>query len=610
MPRRIGGGRKRRNWIASVRLGDPFLPLGDAAGGVTHPAAVRGGLTAVAQAVKALTSPAATRSAAIAAVKTGKAASVTADGRAAAIARAGDGVGDLYWSNVVLLLDMETGVDASAAFIDRSLSARTVTANGDAQVDTAVVKYGTRAALFDGTGDYLQCADTPDFNIGTGDFTVELWVNIAAIAVDQAIIALRLTADADTQYLYRRASTDPTNPNKLGLSDSTLTRAFSDSALPSTTWVHIAWVRASGVHTLFVAGVLQSATWSSGGAPAGAYDPTAIRIGLHPLGVQPLTGSVDEVRITNGVARYSATFTPPGSGFPQWAAGPAKSVAFGAASRGAVLAADATAKAITTAAETRAGVGGAAVAVQTTGVTTSAAAVAGGRSSNTAAKALTLGEAANGGLRAADTSTKAATSPATARAAPRADDAGTKRASAAVAASAGLRADDTGTKRASASAAASAGPRAEDASTKQASATAATAAGPRADAATTPSTPSGVTTSATASAGLRAAATGTAGGVAAPEPIGGGFAFRQPTRKQRTLREPARHVVTSASAGARLRGAASSQRAATAPAHAGLAAPSLSAQTLRTGWAQADQQLAAMRALAEYRFIASRRPHG
>jgi hypothetical protein len=119
-----------------------------------------------------------------------------------------------------------------------------------------------------------------------------------------------------------------------------------------------------------------------------------------------------------------------------------------------------------------------------------------------------------------------------------------------------------------------------------------------------------VNTSASAQAGVRASATGTVGAAAQAEPIGGGFAFRQPKRKQRALREPARHVVTSAAAGARLRGSVASHRAATAQAHASLAAPSLSAQTLRTGWAQADQQLAAMKALAEYRFIASRRPHG
>lgn len=229
---------------------------------------------------------------------------------------AGGAGGDPSFASVVLLLDMETGTDGSTTFTDRSASPRTVTANGNAQVDTALQKYGTRSLLLDGSGDYLQCADSPDFNIGTGDFTVELWAYMSAVAAAQAIVCLRLTADGDTLYLFRQASTDGTNPNRLMLSDSTANRIAGNGALSNATWVHLAWCRISGVHKLFVDGTLQTNTWTTGGAPAGAYDPTAIRIGLHPLAVQPMNGSIDEVRITNGVARYTANFTPPAAAFP------------------------------------------------------------------------------------------------------------------------------------------------------------------------------------------------------------------------------------------------------------------------------------------------------
>ena len=220
--------------------------------------------------------------------------------------------------DVALLLDMETGADGSTTFIDRSGAARTVTANGNAQVDTTAYKFGTRSALFDGAGDYLECGDSPGFDIGTADFTVELWFlrDGGAEAAENAIVCLRLTADSDTLYLYHQRSTHPTNPHYLALSDSTATRIYSNAALPANTWVHLAWCRIGGVHKLFVGGVLQAATWSSGGSPAGAYDPTAIRIGLHPLGVQPLRASLDEVRITNGLARYTGSFTPPIAAFP------------------------------------------------------------------------------------------------------------------------------------------------------------------------------------------------------------------------------------------------------------------------------------------------------
>jgi hypothetical protein len=216
---------------------------------------------------------------------------------------------------VVLLLDMESGADGSTTFTDISLSGRTVTANGNAQVDTALAKYGTRSCLFDGAGDYLQCGDSPQFYIGTADFTVELWAYTTAVADPQAIICLQLASAGDTLYLYRERSDHPTHPNRLRLSDSTLTRASAGGALAASAWVHIAWCRISGVHKLFVDGSLQSETWSAGGSPGGAYDPTAIRIGMHPLDVQPMAGSVDEVRITNGLARYTGNFTPPAAAF-------------------------------------------------------------------------------------------------------------------------------------------------------------------------------------------------------------------------------------------------------------------------------------------------------
>ncbi len=134
---------------------------------------------------------------------------------------------DPHFANVVLLLDMETGVDGSTSFIDRSASPRTVTANGNAQVDTALSKFGTRSLLLDGTGDFLSTNDTPDFNIGTGNFTVEGQFRTQAVTAAQAMICLRLTGDGDTLYLFREASNNGTGPNRLRLSDSSATRRRS-----------------------------------------------------------------------------------------------------------------------------------------------------------------------------------------------------------------------------------------------------------------------------------------------------------------------------------------------------------------------------------------------
>lgn len=221
---------------------------------------------------------------------------------------------DPHWGNVFLLLDMETGTDGSTTFIDRSSSGRTVTANGNAQVDTGLSKFGSRSAIFDGTGDYLSAADSPNIDIGTGDFTVELYANMTGQSDHQALFAF--DGIGSGLYIYRIGAVDPINNGKLALSDSVTSRAIGNASMSVGSWVHIAWVRESGVHSLFIEGIKQTATWSSGGSPSGAYDPTEIRIGMHPLDIQPLLGSVDEVRGTL-VARYSSNFTVRTSAFPQ-----------------------------------------------------------------------------------------------------------------------------------------------------------------------------------------------------------------------------------------------------------------------------------------------------
>ena len=56
------------------------------------------------------------------------------------------------------------------------VSNHSVAANGDAHIIGP--KVGSSAIAFDGTGDYLSAPDSADWTFGTGDFTLEAWVNI------------------------------------------------------------------------------------------------------------------------------------------------------------------------------------------------------------------------------------------------------------------------------------------------------------------------------------------------------------------------------------------------------------------------------------------------
>ena len=79
-----------------------------------------------------------------------------------------------------LLLHMN-GADTSTTFTDNSSYINSMTAAGNAQLDTADKKFGSASGLFDGTGDYVYAtyvADEHDWFVE--DFTIDCWVKAAA----------------------------------------------------------------------------------------------------------------------------------------------------------------------------------------------------------------------------------------------------------------------------------------------------------------------------------------------------------------------------------------------------------------------------------------------
>jgi hypothetical protein len=93
---------------------------------------------------------------------------------------------DKHFSNVVLLVGFE-GVDGSTSFVDESPSGHTLTAVGNAQVDTAQSRFGASSGLFDGNGDYISVLDSNDFSFGAGDFTIETRVRFNVVQTSMFI---------------------------------------------------------------------------------------------------------------------------------------------------------------------------------------------------------------------------------------------------------------------------------------------------------------------------------------------------------------------------------------------------------------------------------------
>lgn len=225
---------------------------------------------------------------------------------------------DPYWANVVALLHFN-GSDGSTTFTD--VTGKTWTASGNAQIDTAISRFGGGSGLFDGNNDYLTCTHA-DLALGSGDLTVESWHyrigdTSAGAGADSNFIDQR-TAEPSNQPLLQIRGSATSGNRRLELYVNGSARAFSvNGAVGNNVWTHIAWVRLGGTSTVYVNGVSTGGTtW----ADATNYTSTTMRISGRFAATggdyRSLNGHLDEFRVTKGIARYTSNFTPPMSPFP------------------------------------------------------------------------------------------------------------------------------------------------------------------------------------------------------------------------------------------------------------------------------------------------------
>ena len=217
---------------------------------------------------------------------------------------ASPGASDPNFANVSLLLHAD-GTDGSTSFPDNSPVAHTLTANGNAQVSTTSPKFGTGALLLDGTGDYLSAPSDSSLTFGTGDFTIEAWVRFDSVTTRQYIFSQRETGGF-TLYLLADGRLSGLAPGLNAVTQASATMVVD-------TWHHVAFTRLGTSYNVWVDGVgSATGTFSSlSGASGTSY------IGYRGSGTtELLDGRIDDLRITKGVARYTANFTPPAAPFP------------------------------------------------------------------------------------------------------------------------------------------------------------------------------------------------------------------------------------------------------------------------------------------------------
>lgn len=215
----------------------------------------------------------------------------------------------------VLKLHMD-GANGSTTFTDNSpVTPHTITAVGNAQVSTAQSKF-CQSGYFDGAGDYLTFPDNADWNFGTGDFTIDFYVNQTSPYAHINHGLLYSSSACGSNQLNWGIFVDIGN-DYIGFAynHGSYVELYGPAILNPGIWYHIAIVRSGNNLLFFVDGVLK-----------GTSDITGVNFNLTGLtgyigyaiggacnSNQYDNSYMDEVRISKGIARWTSNFTPPAS---------------------------------------------------------------------------------------------------------------------------------------------------------------------------------------------------------------------------------------------------------------------------------------------------------
>ena len=175
---------------------------------------------------------------------------------------------------------------------------------GNAQISTSVVKYGTGSLYFNGSA-YLFEPSNQANTLGAGNFTIEAWVY--PTDVNGTICEKGYGLANGFLFWYQSGQLRIRTYN----GSSTQTNIFASGVINLNVWQHVAAVRSSGTITLYVNGT----SVASGADTDDLSSTDNFQIGAYDGYTLPVQGYIDDFRISK-YARYTTTFTPPTSAFP------------------------------------------------------------------------------------------------------------------------------------------------------------------------------------------------------------------------------------------------------------------------------------------------------
>ena len=171
----------------------------------------------------------------------------------------------------------------------------------------------TGSVFFDGNADHLKLPNSTDFNYGSSDFSIEVWVYLLASAGgsdNHGIASNYITSGNKRSWLLYLAGATPTFiASSDGTSGENIT-VSSSVDVADETWTHIAVSKTGADLTIYVNGVQRAKNVSFHSSIYSNTDDPA-EIGSYNDGSNTFEGYISNLRICKGHVVYTSNFAPP-----------------------------------------------------------------------------------------------------------------------------------------------------------------------------------------------------------------------------------------------------------------------------------------------------------
>jgi hypothetical protein len=197
---------------------------------------------------------------------------------------------------------------AQLALVDSSAQSHAVVKNDAVLITGTQSKFGGNSAFFNGGN--LTISSSSSFGMGTGDFTIEMFVYPTAQTFVGGLINF---GTYDNGLLWRHGTGGSTGDTIYvtetgGAIDYVNWNPLTNA--PLNTWTHIAMVRSGGTIKVYANGTAVLTFASS--ENLGTAKSVMIGACAHNT-AEVFYGYIDELRVVKGAAIYTSNFTPPSS---------------------------------------------------------------------------------------------------------------------------------------------------------------------------------------------------------------------------------------------------------------------------------------------------------